>query len=277
MTSLNKVNNYIMENSNLPKVTFGIATLNEEKRIKACLEAIVAQIYPKDKIDIIVVDGGSTDKTKEIAKKFQTKIFFNKKLLAEPGLAEAYRKAAGDYVVFMAADNVIFDKYWLKKMVQPFLDDPDHISASFSGVANLVSDNIWNKYLNEDTDPFSAFVFGNASHPSKFLVEYEVEKENSDYVIYRYSTKNFPLIALAQCTMLKTGVERGAEKDFDDIAPLIDIIGKEKKIAYIKNTGIYHFSVKSFSDVVFWKHFSPFPDVAFDGSPSNKSTSDGLK
>jgi glycosyltransferase involved in cell wall biosynthesis len=155
--------NLIIAKSELPKITFGIATLNEEKRIKICLETIVAQIYPKEKIEIIIVDGGSTDKTIEIAEKFKAKIYFNKKRLAEPGLAEAYRKATGDYMVFMAADNIVFDKYWTRKIIQPFLDDPQHTFVSFPRVVNAPNDNVWNKYLNEDTDPFSAFIFNNAS------------------------------------------------------------------------------------------------------------------
>lgn len=236
--------NFIITKSDLPKVTFSIVTLNEEKRIKACLEAIVAQAYPKEKIEIIVMDGGSTDRTIEIAKKFQTKIYFNEKKLAEPGLAEAYKKATGDYMVFMAADNIVFDKYWTRKIIQPFLDDPDHILASFSHVANAPDDNIWNKYLNEDTDPFSAFIFKNASHPDKFKKIYTIERENSHYVIYNYDVKNFPLIALAQCTVLKTKIKREINSNFDDILPLINIIENGGKIAYVKDTATYHFSIK---------------------------------
>nr|MBI5455838.1 glycosyltransferase family 2 protein [Candidatus Levybacteria bacterium] len=239
--------NLIITKSTLPKVTFGIVTLNEEKRIKACLSAIAIQEYPKEKIEIIVMDGGSTDKTVEIAKKYRAKIYFNEKKLAEPGLAAAYQKATGDYMVFMAADNIIYDKYWTRKIVQPFLDDVDNILVSFSRVVNSPSDNIWNKYLNEDTDPFSAFVFNNASCPDKFKKIYTVEKENSHYAIYNYKIENFPLIALAQCTVLKTKIRRKLNSNYDDILPLIDIIKKGGKIAYVKDTGIYHFSVKGFT------------------------------
>jgi len=239
--------NFNIRKSDLPKVTFSIVTLNEEKRIKVCLEAIVTQAYPKEKIEIIVMDGGSKDKTIEIAKKFKAKIYFNKKKLAEPGLAEAYKKATGEYMIFMAADNILFDKYWTRKIIQPFLDDPDHIFASFSRVVNALDDNIWNKYLNEDTDPFSSFVFKNASHPDKFKKIYRIEKENPHYIIYNYDVKNFPLIALAQCTVLKTKIKRELNSNFDDILPLVKIIEKGGKIAYVKDTGIYHFSVKEFN------------------------------
>jgi glycosyltransferase involved in cell wall biosynthesis len=243
MQKNNKIKDY------LPAITFAIVTLNEEKRIERCLEAISEQNYPKDKIEIIVMDGGSTDNTIEIAKKYGVTIYFNEKKLAEPGLAKAYEKANGEYMVFMAADNIIFDKQWTRKIVKPFSDDPEHTFVSFSKVVNASDDNIWNKYLNEDTDPFNAFVYQNASHPQKFGKIYKTIYEDKDYVIYDYTATNFPLIALAQCTVLKTRLNRKKGSHFDDILPLIDIIDKGGRIAFVKNTGIYHFSVKSFSDL----------------------------
>lgn len=47
-----------------------ITTKNEEKNIANCLKSILHQTYPCDKIEIIVVDNNSTDKTKEIALSF---------------------------------------------------------------------------------------------------------------------------------------------------------------------------------------------------------------
>lgn len=232
----------------LPKVTFAIVTLNEEARIARCLEAIAAQDYPKDKIELLLMDGGSSDRTVEIAKKYKVSFYFNEKKLAEPGLAKAYEKAKGDYMVFMAADNIVFDTQWTRKIVKPFIDDPKNVLASFSKAVNPFHDNVWNKYLNEDTDPFNAFVYQNASHPDKFSKRYKTIYENADYVIYDYVPANFPLIALAQCTVLKTGLKRKKESHFDDILPLIDIINDGGKIAFVKNTGIYHYSVRSFQD-----------------------------
>ncbi|SRR6266568_296796 len=234
--------------TDLPKITFSVVTLNEEKRIRRCLDAINAQQYPKEKIEIIVMDGGSNDRTVAVAEEYSTKIYFNKRKLAEPGLVEAYEKATGDYMVFMAADNIIFDKKWTKKIIQPFLDNPEGVFASFSRVTNDQKDNIWNKYMNEDVEPFSAFVFGNASHPDKFGKIYSIQKETPDYVIYNYTLKDFPLIALAQCTILKTKLRRKGSH-FDDILPLIEIINDGGKIAYVKNTGVYHYSINNFSNM----------------------------
>ena len=135
-----------MEQSHLPRITFGIPTLNEEKRLEVCLKSIFCQKYPKSKIEIIVIDGGSSDKTIEIAKKNNIKILINYRKLPEPGLALAYQVAKGNYMVFMATDNILYDENWIIKMVQPFIDKPDIVYSTFSQVENKPSDNIWNKF-----------------------------------------------------------------------------------------------------------------------------------
>ena len=49
-----------------------IPTLNEEKFIAGCLDSVINQTYPLDKMDIMVIDGGSSDRTIDIVKKYQT-------------------------------------------------------------------------------------------------------------------------------------------------------------------------------------------------------------
>lgn len=53
-----------------PRISIAIPTYNEEANINACLESIRSQNYPEDKIEIFVIDGGSTDKTIEIAQQY---------------------------------------------------------------------------------------------------------------------------------------------------------------------------------------------------------------
>lgn len=48
-----------------------IPTLNEEKFIACCLDSVIAQSYPFSDMDVMVVDGGSKDKTQEIVSVYQ--------------------------------------------------------------------------------------------------------------------------------------------------------------------------------------------------------------
>ena len=73
-----------MEN-NLLFVSIIIPCRNEEKYIAKCLDSILSQDYPKDKLEVLVVDGMSEDKTKEIVKDYSKKYPYIK-LLENRGL-----------------------------------------------------------------------------------------------------------------------------------------------------------------------------------------------
>ena len=53
-----------------PSVTFIIPVLNAAGILENCLQSIRRQDYPLEKIEIILADGGSTDGTPEIGKKY---------------------------------------------------------------------------------------------------------------------------------------------------------------------------------------------------------------
>jgi glycosyltransferase involved in cell wall biosynthesis len=49
-----------------PFITLVLPIRNEEKRIEACLNSVLAQDYPHDRWEVLVIDGMSTDRTREI-------------------------------------------------------------------------------------------------------------------------------------------------------------------------------------------------------------------
>ena len=108
--------------SNLPSVSFLIPTLNAASVLEECLKRISQQDYPKNKIEVIVADGGSIDKTLALAKKYKAKIYPNPLKTGEAGKAVAFKKAKGELVALIDSDNYLPDKNWLKKMVEPFTD-----------------------------------------------------------------------------------------------------------------------------------------------------------
>lgn len=50
-----------------------IPTLNEEKFIARCLDSVIEQSYPFRDMDVMVVDGGSNDRTREIVEEYGRK------------------------------------------------------------------------------------------------------------------------------------------------------------------------------------------------------------
>ena len=64
----------IPELKDFPHVTIMIPGYNEEKSIGSTIQHVLNFNYPKEKLKVIVVDHGSTDRTGEIAKQFPVKV-----------------------------------------------------------------------------------------------------------------------------------------------------------------------------------------------------------
>lgn len=229
----------------LPTITIGIPVLNEERDMQRCLASIKMQDYPSDRIEVIVADGGSTDRTESIVKDFGYTFINNPEKKAEPGLALAFSLAKGEFFVNFAADNVLRGKDWFRQMIIPFQDNKEVI-GTLCKVECDAKDDPFLKYFNSDTDPFSAFFYGNASHPDKFRRIYPIKKETDDYVIYKFDPVNYPLIAFAQGFIIRTSYKRPKETAFDDVLPIINMIESGHDIAYVKNVTISHFVFDNF-------------------------------
>jgi len=99
---------------------------NEEKFIGKCLDSIIFQDYPKESLEILVVDGASEDRTKEIVKSYSEKYGFVK-LLDNPqkytpfALNIGIGAAKGDIIVRMDAHSGC-EKDYLSKCVRYLKD-----------------------------------------------------------------------------------------------------------------------------------------------------------
>ncbi|RLE87338.1 MAG: glycosyltransferase family 2 protein [Thermoprotei archaeon] len=87
-----------------PLVSVIITTKDEEKNIENCLKSVINQTYKN--IEIILVDNYSTDKTREIAKKYTDKIYLKG---PERSAQRNYgaQKARGKYLLFLDADMIL--------------------------------------------------------------------------------------------------------------------------------------------------------------------------
>ena len=96
-----------------------IPTLNAGRMLEGCLQSIAEQDYPKELVEIILPDGGSTDNTLEIAQKYTNKIYPNPLKTGESGKAEALKHASGDIIAFIDSDNILPSLDWLRRMTAP--------------------------------------------------------------------------------------------------------------------------------------------------------------
>ncbi len=106
-----------------PNVSIVIPTLNSERTIERCLQSINNQDYPMDKMEVIIVDAGSVDKTLEICKKHTvSKILDNPLKTGEAGKSVGIKVSSHDLIVLLDSDNLMGEKDWLIKMTVPFGD-----------------------------------------------------------------------------------------------------------------------------------------------------------
>ena len=112
-----------------PKVSIIVTCRNNAQTIGECLQALNNQDYPKDAVEIIVVDACSTDGTVEIAKKYTSKVF-SEPLNAAAAYNYAMKTASHDILGFVDADAKV-EAEWLRKLV-PHLEDPKVAGASGS-------------------------------------------------------------------------------------------------------------------------------------------------
>src|SRR5574337_340164 len=100
----------------LPTVSVVIPMRNEERSIGACLEAIVAQDYPSHLMEILVVDGSSKDRSREIVESYgqrypQIRLLTNPAGSIPAGLNVGIRASRGAIVARVDARTLLAPDY----------------------------------------------------------------------------------------------------------------------------------------------------------------------
>lgn len=227
-----------------PLLSIIIPTLNNERDMPTLMKSITSQTYPQKCIELLVIDGGSQDKTVKIAKKYGAKVIHNKDVLAEPGVNLGMEKAKGDLMMILAVDNIYENKRAFEMIVGVF-NDPS-IFAAFPKHDSNKSDNLFTKYHNTFTDPFNHFVYGDSANARTFQRVYKTVYSNEIYDVYDYNSNPMPpMIAFAQGITVRGSYRRSKSDAFDDISPIIKLIKNKKNIAYVHAVSVMHHTTRS--------------------------------
>lgn len=134
-----------LKNSQLPAVSILMPAYNEEKIIGQTLKKLVSIDYPKNKLEIIVIDDGSKDSTYNIAKKFESK---NVRVLSKKNTGKAsslnfgITHAKHEFVAVMDADSFL-SKDALRQCMAYF--DEEDVAAVTSHILVKRRKTIWEK------------------------------------------------------------------------------------------------------------------------------------
>ena len=114
---------------NFPHVSFILPTLNAGAILENCLASIARQTYPRDRYEIILADAHSTDRTRDIAKKYGAIVLDDDGKNMEEGKRLALRHATGEFIVFVDADNEITHADYIEQAVKALAANPQALGV----------------------------------------------------------------------------------------------------------------------------------------------------
>ena len=234
-----------------PTISVIMPTFNSEATIELTLFNVRNQDYPQENIEIVIVDGGSIDKTKQIISKFKVK-WINvdpKKQNVELNKAVGIQKAKGELLLMLDDDNIFPNKSVLKKMVQPFLDYKDMVGVETLRYFYTPKATLLNRYiaLFGVADPL-AFYLGKADRMSYIYDSYSKKYDPmdlGDYYLVHFNKNNFPTIGANGFMIRKNILLKYADAKpgkYFHIDVNYDLISKGfNTYAFVKDS-IYHMS-----------------------------------
>ena len=240
----------------LPIVTVAIATYNSEKLLPRTLKAIRKQSYPQEKIEILIIDGGSKDKTRLIAQEYGAIAIDNPK--TEPVNAKliSVQKANGRYLLTVDHDEVFENEDSIKIRVEALMNNPNCKVALCSGYKRPKEYPALNQYISEFGDPFSLFIYNCSKDWNFFLPflkkNYKLEYENENYACISFDDMKRALIMELCClgTMIDLEYFKTITNISEDAQQMVHLfyIMLEQGVSHIiitKNDPLVHYSVDS--------------------------------
>ncbi len=221
-----------------PKVSIVVPTYNSASYIEDCLKSIYKQNYPKNKIEVIVVDSIATDdNTKQVVGKYPVRYVKNIKKLAEPAKTFGFKKATGEYFLYLDSDAELVSKNWIKNVIKPLLSD-ETIAGSTTRYMPSDRQSAFNRYLSWNSLQLWSML--------SFLlptIESLAVEENKDYKVFLINSKKCPPVGMCvyRMNLLKKVIKNPDTFNYVDIAIPIQMseIGFNR-FAYVEDAGFFH-------------------------------------
>lgn len=121
---------------NKPSVSIITVVFNSRDLLEKTLQSIINQDYPRK--ELVIIDGGSTDGTLDIIKKYEKKIGFwsSEK---DKGIYDAMNKglqaATGDYLIFINSGDLLEEN-----VLSAIFDSPEEPADIYYGETNMMDE-----------------------------------------------------------------------------------------------------------------------------------------
>lgn len=188
-----------MENKN--RFSIIIPNYNKEEYVRETLESIFNQTYKN--FEVIVVDDGSTDKSIEIIKEFDIKLFHTIRKKAGGARNVGIDNATGDYIIFLDSDDYFTDNTVLERL-NNLINGEDMI------------------FLNYTKDKFGEITI--------------IKEENEDISVKIENTKNLGCPTKCFKRELLEGIRFPEAKRYEDINFALEAMCKATSFAYFEDS-----------------------------------------
>jgi glycosyltransferase involved in cell wall biosynthesis len=228
-----------------PTVSVITPTLNAAAVLEACLRSVRQQDYPREALEVIVADGGSTDGTRAIAARYADWVVDNPLRTGEAGKAAGLRVATGELVALIDSDNILPDAGWLRRMVAPFAA-PEIVAAEPWAFTWRREDSLLTRYfaLLGMNDPLCLFL-GNYDRQCAITGRWTgiplPQEDRGDYLKVRLGPGRLPTMGANGFLMRRVLLERGLSGDYLMDIDVLPKLVREGPVHVAKvKTGIVH-------------------------------------
>lgn len=208
-----------------------IPTYNSASTLKATLDSIKSQSIDKNLLQVLLLDGGSTDKTIEIAKKYDfVSICDNPDRLPEYAKMRGAQQAVGKFLIKMDSDEVFCSKHSLENRLCAFEQFPE---AHLLVADRMVTPNekssryISSVYSTAVGDPFTFFMYRPKTSTHQTFSK-NIIKRTNNVVLFKFSEKDKRPIADGGTTTINLDFIKS--KKIIDFHSLADISSMSDKV-----------------------------------------------
>lgn len=226
-----------------------MATYNSEDTIRKSLESIRKQTFPQEKVEILIIDGGSTDRTREIALEYSAIILDNPVRLPEPAKMIGLKNAKGKYICIMDSDEELPTLDTFEKRYQ-VLEKYNDVKAMAMGLFTPKHSNPCCYYINEVGDPFSCFVYKTFKNSMQGIIMRKGKYDSAlKCYIAEFETDDIKPIGDSGTVMNRKFIMEHYSDKLDSLttATIFDLILTDTgKVAYVENDNHFHYVDASF-------------------------------
>lgn len=202
----------------LPSITIVGCTYNPSLWLfEKMLKAIKMQTYPKSMVEHIIMDAGSTNGTIKLAREYGCKVVVRKTDLKNEEqimASDAFQTAKGKIILVMQIDNIITDKNWMKKMVQPFLENKNVFctyTERYSYEKDMSAMTRYGALIGANDPIISPYFLDKIEKiimPQKKYNKGEIIKETKNHYIVRFNKNNLPALGENGQMVLKSVMDK---------------------------------------------------------------------